>query len=90
MKSPPRATVAAALVHVLVVFSAASSAAAAAGDQPLSKIGIDRTTFEIHPGASVDVSPLLLGLQVSIPKKTPAPLRLWHRFSEFSRLAPLP
>uniref|UniRef100_A0ACD5XHY4 Uncharacterized protein n=1 Tax=Avena sativa TaxID=4498 RepID=A0ACD5XHY4_AVESA len=65
MKSPPGRTMVAALVHVLVAFSAASSAAAAAiaGEQPLSKIGIHRTTFEIHPGASVDVSPLLLGLQ---------------------------
>ena len=71
----------AALVHVLLAFSsAASSVAAGGGDQPLSKIGIHRTTFEIHPGASVDVSPLLLGLQVSIPKKKKknARDRLYH------------
>ncbi|KAF7054938.1 hypothetical protein CFC21_062525, partial [Triticum aestivum] len=58
----PGTTMVAALVHLLVAFSAAVLAAAG-GEQPLSKIGVHRATLAIHPGASVDVSPLLLGLQ---------------------------
>jgi hypothetical protein len=90
MKSPPGTTMVAVLVHVLVAFSAASSATAAAGDQPLSKIGIHRTTFEIHPGAFVDVPPLLLGLQVSFPAATNTRVLLYHCLNEFTNSAPAP
>lgn len=57
---------AAAVLHALVALSLAGAVAAAGrgGEQPLSRIGIHRTTFAIQPGASVDASPLLLGLEV--------------------------
>lgn len=60
------AAAAAAVLHALVALSLAGAVAAAGrgGEQPLSRIGIHRTTFAIQPGASVDASPLLLGLEV--------------------------
>ncbi|KAF0915235.1 hypothetical protein E2562_034602 [Oryza meyeriana var. granulata] len=56
----------AAVVYTLVALSVAGVAAAAGergGEQPLSRIGIHLTTFAIQPGASINTSQLLLGLE---------------------------
>lgn len=86
MKSPPGTTIVAALVHLLVAFSA-TVLAAGGGEQPLSKIGVHRATLAIHPGASVDVSPPLLGLQVSFV--LPAPRARCARGPELEHFGPI-
>lgn len=66
MQSLPRTAAAAVAVYALVAFIAAGAAAAGGGEHPLSRIAIHRATIAPQPGAFVDASPALLGLQVSL------------------------
>jgi hypothetical protein len=59
----PRTTAVAVAVYALAALIAA---AAGGGEQPLSRIAIHRATVAPQPGAFVDASPALLGLQVSL------------------------
>jgi hypothetical protein len=76
MQSLPR-TAAAVSVYALVALIAAGAAAAGGGEQPLSRIAIHRATVEPQPGAFVDASPALLGLEVSLLEQ----LLLYRRLS---------
>nr|CAB3496673.1 unnamed protein product [Digitaria exilis] len=56
-------TAATVAVYALVALIVAGAAAAGGGEQPLSRIAIHRATIAPQPGAFVDASPALLGLQ---------------------------
>ena len=76
MQSLPR-TAAAVAVYALVALIAAGAVAAGGGEQPLSRIAIHRATVEPQPGAFVDASPALIGLEVSLLEQ----LLLYRRLS---------
>ncbi|TVU47939.1 hypothetical protein EJB05_07557 [Eragrostis curvula] len=63
MEPPPRTTTIAAALCALVAFSIVGAVAAGGGEQPLSRIAIHRATVAPLPGAFIDASPALLGLE---------------------------
>jgi len=71
MLSLPRTAAAVTVYALVALIAGAGAAAAGGGEQPLSRIAIHRATAAPQPGAFLDASPALLGLQVS-------PLKRWR------------
>nr|AGT16010.1 hypothetical protein SHCRBa_246_L12_R_180 [Saccharum hybrid cultivar R570] len=63
MLSLPRTAAAVTVYALVALIAGAGAAAAGGGEQPLSRIAIHRATAAPQPGAFVDASPALLGLQ---------------------------
>ena len=69
--SLPRTAAAVTVYALVALIAGAGAAVAGGGEQPLSRIAIHRATAAPQPGAFVDASPALLGLEVS-------PLKRWR------------